>query len=280
MKKSTILPYLCLVLFSFQPVAAWEFISKDETKILVTPNDELVKSLSCVLWPELASHDEIMQPGGRLSYADKHAILSISDGDLTTSTINSLLVRYKSHLHGVTLTRTYGPSELPGKFPNEIKTMKVDNEQRLPFRENEFDAIVLRNGICECAGRAKATDTCAGIKIDATGNGFSNFLTDLTSTLNKTKRNNFIFIHGNPEGMIDTSRDEKLWLKACLGIKSAHSGLDVKMVYVLRRDFVKFDLALRNQAFFNTLATNLDKNLPVPSAQGHFTLMGILVEVR
>jgi hypothetical protein len=138
----------------------------------------------------------------------------------------------------------------------------------------------MRNGICECAGRSKATDTCAGIKIDTTGNGFRNFLTDLVNTLNKTKTNNFIFIHGNPEGMIGTSRDEALWLKSCIGIKKAHAGLDVKMVYVLKSDFVKFDQALRDRSFFNALATNIDKSLPIPSEKGHFTLMGILVEVQ
>ncbi len=74
-----------------------------------------------------------------------------------------------------------------------FRMMQVDNRKPLPFKDNEFDAIILRNGMCLCEGVA----CCAGFEALSPLN--DQFFREAVRVMDKANPESKIVLHSSAQ---------------------------------------------------------------------------------
>lgn len=119
-------------------------------------------------------------------YKEKENILILSDGEPIR--IHSQLTPIISKLFkDKNFTQTdfsYTGDERDGN----VRKIHLDNRELFPFSDNEFDLILLKNGLCQCENVDK---TCCGLTKD----NYKLFFTEIIRVLNTSNKEARAYLH-------------------------------------------------------------------------------------
>ncbi len=75
-------------------------------------------------------------------------------------------------------------------YIDSLRAVSVDNNQKLPFQDNEFDLIVLRYGLCVCYDQK----CCGGFSPES--DEAQQFFFEVARILNRNNPNSMVILHG------------------------------------------------------------------------------------
>jgi hypothetical protein len=121
-------------------------------------------------------------------YRGASAILSLSDGQAQDFRALGPFLAFRLPETKV----VSGDISFQGRYraAKNLELVEMDNRRRFPFKDNRFDRIVLRRGLCVCYGKLN----CAGFAPDSE-QAFS-FFREVARVLDKKKKSSVALLHG------------------------------------------------------------------------------------
>ena len=140
---------------------------------------------------------QIPNPSKPQIYEAVRKILVLSDGTEGNA----------EHRLGLMIKKAYpDKSVVSSDLESDPKNHVVLDNNKLPFRDGSFDAVVLRRGICVCRG---LDTTCGGTSLDI--ESMTNFLNELSRVLDRSNPNAFALISGPHTDAFSSNVSSKLW---------------------------------------------------------------------
>jgi len=153
---------------------------------LIDPEERRLKQEGKSPYKALQDQDALKQ---FLFLADDDAMLDPPLAEAVLTKVSSSTLIYKTDLY-----LSEGTSE-------NFITKKLDNRNKFGFKDNQFDIVVMRWGICHCTG---LFETCGGIDLKLTNRSTHSTINPITvqffdevfRVLNKTNPKAIAFLHG------------------------------------------------------------------------------------